>query len=89
MVYIFNFYILPIMYSSNSQEDNFDQPQMQVFSYEPVFKPEPQNEHKVGILQSKEKDLKMFKNERNNDVMNFEFKPPISVADNYRQKKFA
>jgi hypothetical protein len=77
------------MYSSTSQDDNFNQPQMQVFNYEPVFKPEPQNEPKIEIFQSKEKDLKMFNNKENNDVMNFEFKPPISVADNYRQKKFA
>jgi hypothetical protein len=59
---------------------------MQVFNYEPVFKQEPVNEPKMEINQSREKDLKIFKNDKS-DVMNFEFKPPISVADNYRQQK--
>lgn len=59
---------------------------MQVFNYEPVFKQEPINEPKIAITQSREKDLKIFKNDQS-DVMNFEFKPPVSVADNYRQKK--
>lgn len=71
----------------NNNGVSFHPPQMQVFNYEPVFKQEPLHNMAPQYAEDHEQPRLNMLPSQKAKPMEYDFEPPTSVADNYRQKK--